>query len=686
VRAAVPAPAVPARQDLAVANDFRADSAPWQRPPGASLIRLGPVSTVCGIYGILRLDGEAASPDALRGMARAAVHRGPDDEGTHSDGPLAFGMRRLSIIDVGGGHQPLSNEDGTLWLVANGEIYNYRELRDQLAARGHRFRTHSDCETILHLYEDHGDECVAHLNGMFGFALWDSTRRRLLVGRDRLGIKPIYLWRDAQRLVFASEAKALLAVPGVAPELDRGALRSYLGLGYVPAPQSMFRGVTKLPPATVLSIADGRIEERRYWRVPAQVDRSTSEADWIDGVRARLEESVRMQMVSDVPIGAFLSGGIDSSAVVAFMAAHSDRPVKTYAIGFRGGEAEAFYNELPHARQVAQRFGTEHHEILVRPDVVDLLPKLLWHMDEPIADTAFITTYLVSEFARRDVTVILSGVGGDELFGGYRRYLGSHYQGYFDRLPQGLRKAAFAVGERLPSDRHSPLGNAMRLARGFLASAGLPFEDRYRSYVEVFSDDACEELLHDRAGDGVDPLRRAFEAAAGDDEVNRMLRVDAETQLPDDLLLLTDKMSMAVSLECRVPLLDHELVELAARMPESVKMRGGRLKHTMKAALKDVLPQNILERRKRGFGTPMGAWLKGELAPLLREVLSEASLRERGLFRHAAVARLIAAHETNRIDGTDHLLALLNFEIWARIYLDRREPADVAGELRAVAA
>lgn len=640
---------------------------------------------MCGIYGILQLDGTPASAEALPAMGRLTVHRGPDDEGAHVDGPLAFGMRRLSIIDVGGGHQPLSSEDGSLWLVANGEIYNYRALRDELAALGHRFKTGSDSETILHLYEQYGDDCVTRLNGMYAFALWDARRRRLLVGRDRLGVKPIYLWNDGRRLVFASEAKAILALPGVRAELDPAALSSYLALGYVPAPQSIFRGIRKLPPATLLSAENGRVSERRYWTLPSEVDRSRSEDDWVAQIRARLEESVRMQMVSDVPIGAFLSGGVDSSAVVAFMSAHSDHPVKTYAIGFGGGEAEAFYNELPFARQVAQQFGTEHHEILVRPDVVSLLPRLLWHMDEPIADTAFITTYLVSQFARKDVTVILSGVGGDELFGGYRRYLGSHYQAYFDRLPNGLRRAASALGEKLPSDRHSPLFNALRLAKGFLSTAGLPFEERYRSYVQVFSDDVADALLRAPRNRDRDPLADAFRAATGSDEINRIFAVDAQTQLPDDLLLLTDKMSMAVSLECRVPLLDHELVELAARMPHEVKIRGGRLKHAMKAALKDVLPPNILRRKKRGFGTPMGAWLKGELAPMVRDLLSADAVAARGLFRHSEVAALIAAHDANRIDGTDRLLTLLNLEIWARIYLDRRSPADVADELKAVA-
>jgi asparagine synthase (glutamine-hydrolysing) len=368
--------------------------------------------------------------------------------------------------------------------------------------------------------------------------------------------------------------------------------------------------------------------------------------------------------------------------VVGLMAAHSDRPIQTYAIGFKGTAADDFYNELPYARRVADLFRTEHHEIVVRPDVVSLLPRLLWHMDEPVSDTAFITTYLVSQFARRDVTVILSGVGGDELFGGYPRYLGNHYQAYFDRLPRWVRRAASAAGALLPSDRHSPFLNFSRLAKGFLATAGLPFEERYRAYLQVFSAQEARRLLRFERTAYSDPIAAAFGHASGADALHRMLEVDAETQLPDDLLLLTDKMSMATSLECRVPLLDHELVELAARMPEDVKIRGGRLKHAMKEAVSGMLPREILERKKRGFGTPMGAWLKDGLAPLVRGLLSEAVVNARGLFHFAEVQNLIAAHDANRIDGTDRLLALMNLEVWSRIYLDRRAPEDVTAELQ----
>jgi asparagine synthase (glutamine-hydrolysing) len=462
--------------------------------------------------------------------------------------------------------------------------------------------------------------------------------------------------------------------------MDPDALSSYLNLGYVAAPKSMFEGIEKLAPAMLLSVENGQVEKRRYWRIPSTIEVGVSEDEWIERVRARLDKAVQMQMVSDVPIGAFLSGGIDSSTVVGLMASHSERPINTYSIGFEGAAAEAYYNELPHARKVARLFGTDHHEIVVRPDTASLLPRLIWHLDEPISDSAFITTYLVSEFARRDVTVILSGVGGDELFGGYRRYLGDHYYAYYERLPAWLRRAAASAGKRLPSDRHSAILNLSRLAKGFLESAELPFEERYRTYVEVFTVPETWRLLrHDSASR--DPIGDAFSEARSADGLNRMLAVDAETQLPDDLLLLTDKMSMATSLECRVPLLDHELVELAARMPQEVKIRGGRLKHALKEAVSDMLPREIIERKKRGFGTPIGAWLKQELAPLMQDLLSDESVNARGLFQAEAVQTLIAKHEANLIDGTDRLLALMNLEIWARIYLDHRSPRDVTAEL-----
>ncbi|HEY4137774.1 MAG TPA: asparagine synthase (glutamine-hydrolyzing), partial [Casimicrobiaceae bacterium] len=450
---------------------------------------------MCGIYGVFNFDATPASAEPLRAMGRITIHRGPDDDGVHVDGPCAIGMRRLSIIDVAGGHQPLRSVDGSLWLVCNGEIYNYRELRAELEARGHQFLTHSDCEVILGLYREVGDAFVDRLNGMFGFALWDASRRRLVVGRDRLGIKPIYTFEDGHRFAFASEAKALLALPGVTPQLNEAALPGYLHLGYVVAPQSLFKGIRKVAPATLITIEDGRVKERRYWQIDGGIDEGRDATEWTAAVRTRLEESVRMQMVSDVPIGAFLSGGIDSSAVVAMMSKHSHGPVKTYSIGFEGSSADDYYNELPYASQIARRFGTDHHEIVVKPDVVSLLPKLVWHLDEPIADTAFITTYLVSKFAREQVTVILSGVGGDEIFGGYRRYLGDHLHRRFAALPGWLQQLAVRTGKSLPSDRHSPLLNAARYAKAFLAAADLPPEERYSAFLQVHTHAEVAELL-----------------------------------------------------------------------------------------------------------------------------------------------------------------------------------------------
>ena len=638
---------------------------------------------MCGIYGILDLAGRPVDPDLLAPMGEVTTHRGPDDHGSFHDGPCAIGMRRLSIIDLAGGHQPLANADRTLWLVCNGEIYNFRELRTTLKARGHRFLTGSDSEVVLHAYAEYGDDFVDHLRGMFGFALWDARRRRLLVGRDRLGIKPIYYVNDGRRLAFASEAKALLELPGFTRQIDTAALASYLQLGYVAAPRSLFQGIAKLPPATLLVAENGRVSSRRYWRVPQTVDRTVSREEWVEKVRSGIERSVAMQMVSDVPLGAFLSGGVDSSAVVGFMAGQSARPIKTYSIGFGGTQADNFYNELPYAKRVAERFSTDHHEIVVKPDVVTLLPRLLWHMDEPIADTAFITTYLVSEFARRDVTVILSGVGGDELFGGYRRYLGNHYASRFGRLPGWIRRSAVKAGAILPSDRHSGVLNAMRLAKGFLATADLSFEDRYRSYVQNASPGIVQRMLRVAPQVAADPVGDALGQAVSEDALNRMLTVDAATQLPDDLLLLTDKMSMATSLECRVPLLDEDLVDLAARMPEDIKIPNGELKHVLKQALSGLLPLDILHRKKRGFGTPMGAWIKGELAPMVDSALSESSISARGWLNYTAVREVVTAHAQNRADYTDLVLSLLNLEVWARIFLDRRSPQDVSDELTA---
>jgi asparagine synthase (glutamine-hydrolysing) len=640
---------------------------------------------MCGIYGILSLaDGRLPTGADLDGMAEWTHHRGPDDEGHYAGEGIAFGMRRLSIIDLAGGKQPIASEDGGCWVVCNGEIYNFRELRDRLKRQGHVFKTGSDSEVVLHAYEEHGDGFIRQLDGMFGFALWDSRRRRLLVGRDRLGIKPIYYRVDDARLIFASELKAILRAPGVEAELDPEALDHYLALGYTPAPYSILRGIRKLPIGTMMVAEGGKVRFETYWRPESEVDESLSEEDWAARVREQLEKSIVSQMVSDVPIGAFLSGGIDSSAVVAFMARHAGAPVRTYSIGFDAEDSGSYFNETPYARKAADLFRTKHREIIVRPDVSKLLPKLLWHMDEPIADSAFITTYLVAEFARQDVKVILSGVGGDELFGGYRRYLGEHYVGMLRWMPRWVRRGILKpLARALPSDRHSAWMNFSRYARAFLLSLDLPFEERYRAYMGVFSEEQRRRLLASGAAGGRsnDAMLSAFTLAKSRDALNRLIEVDLSTQLPDDLLLLTDKMTMATSLECRVPLLDQALVDLSLRMPGRMKVRGRTLKYILKRALDGVLPPEILHRQKRGFGAPMGAWIKKELAPLLGIVLSAQAVERRGVFSWDELRRTIELHQANREDHTDHLLALMHFEIWCRLYLDGASPEELTAQL-----
>lgn len=639
---------------------------------------------MCGIYGILDGSGQSLDRGVIERMGLVMRHRGPDDEGFFAGDTLMFGMQRLSIIDVDGGHQPIANEDESVIAICNGEIYNFRELRQDLRERGHTFRTGSDSEVIVHLYEEYGDDCVRHLRGMFALAIWDKKERRLVLARDRLGIKPLYLCSANGRLIFASELKSILEVPGVAREIDADALHEYLALGYVPAPKSMLKGIEKLPPGTTLVADRAGVRTKTWWRPPQDEPEQRSRQDWAGDIAAAIESSVVAQMVSDVPLGAFLSGGVDSSAVVAYMAKNSSRPVKTYSIGFDTGTGGSYYNELPYARRVAQLFATEHHEIVVRPDVTTLLPELLWHMDEPIADAAFVTTYLVSKFAREDVTVILSGVGGDELFGGYRRYWSEHLARQYRRIPAALRQRVLQpLGRRLPSDRHSRLFDWTRLAKGFLAGAELPADERYEDFVRVFGRGQVEQVLGVPAAGRSAALQNAFAGARSSDALQRLIDVDLATQLPDDLLMLTDRMSMAASLECRVPLLDDRLLELAGRMPSSMKVHGLTLKYAMKEALRGVLPDDIIDRKKRGFGAPIGGWFKKELADYLDTVLNEETVRERGVFDWPAIKRLRDDHRNNRQDCTDHLLSLMNFELWSQIYLDGDTCEEISGRIAA---
>jgi asparagine synthase (glutamine-hydrolysing) len=603
-------------------------------------------------------------------MGEVMRHRGPDDEGCHLGPGIAMGMRRLSIIDLTGGHQPIPNEDRTVWAVCNGEIYNFKELRRELEKAGHRFQCDSDTEVLVHLYEQDGLDFLKKLRGMFGLALWDANRRRLVLARDRVGEKPLYLYKDHERLIFASEVKSILECEGVPRRVNPRALHDYCALGYVPAPHTMFEGIEKLLPGEVLVLEKGEITTKPYWDVSFDHVEERTEEEWIELLRAKLLESVRMQMVSDVPLGAFLSGGIDSSTIVAAMAQNFDRPVNTYSIGFEG--PDQFYNELPFARSVAKQYATNHHEIVVRPDVCKLLPQLIWHMDEPVADSALITTYLIAKLAGESVTVILSGVGGDELFGGYRRYLGESIGAYYRRLPGFVRRKALPfLLSRLPQDRHSGFANYARLASSYVRSAELEPDQAYSDFISVFSPAVRAELLGKQEPASDSAVERYFARCRNAESLHRDMYVDIKTSLADDLLLLTDKMTMAASIECRAPLLDYELVELTARMPARMKVKGLTLKYLFKKAAAKWLPAEILERKKRGFGAPVGSWFRDQLQPLVEDCLSREQIAKRSFFDPGTVERIIASHRARTADHTDHLLALITFELWCRVFIDQ---------------
>lgn len=637
---------------------------------------------MCGIVGMTTPEARRSTTlQVVRRMAGSIVHRGPDDEGFHAGSRAVLGMRRLSIIDLAGGHQPIANEDESLWVVCNGELYNFRRLRAELERAGHVFRTGSDVEVLLHLYEERGERLLEHVSGMFAFALWDERRQRLLLGRDRLGIKPLYYTEVGGELAFASEVKALLEVPGVESALDVGALREYLAIGYCVAPSTIFRAVRKLPPATLLTWSAAGVRISRYWEPPTDTQLQLSRREWAERIRAELERSVGEHMISDVPIGAFLSGGVDSSAIVALMSAHSDQPVNTYSIGYGSGSAESYYDELGYARQVAERFQSRHNEITVRPEMAGLLPRLLWHLEEPVSDSAVTATYLVSELAARQVKVILSGVGGDELFGGYKRYLGDAYSRRYQRLPRWLRRGVVApLAELLPSGRQNRWSDLGRYVRKFIAASELDWREQYRRFIEIQARGTLARMLVDAPG-GPDGFDRIIGVEGAGDPLLRLLRVDCATQLPEDLLLLTDKASMARSIECRVPFLDHRLVEVAAQMPWDVKIMGGELKSLLKEALTGVVPPAVLKRGKRGFGAPVGAWFKQQLRPLRNSLLSRETIERRGVLSWPVIEQVMAAHDANREDYTDLTLVLVNLEIWCRVFLDGHSPADVGQEL-----
>jgi asparagine synthase (glutamine-hydrolysing) len=621
---------------------------------------------MCGIAGIVSV----GQPDAalVRRMCDMLAHRGPDGAGYHESAHAALGMRRLAIIDVAGGQQPVYNEDRTVAAVFNGEIYNFAELRAELRRRGHRMVTDGDSECIPHLYEEYGDSLVDHLRGMFAFAVWDGTRRRLLLARDRVGKKPLYWRHDGRSLFFGSELKALAVDPSLARRVDRVALHHYLTYQYVPAPWSIYEGVSKLPPGHILTWQDRKIETRRYWELScSSPERFSSVAEAAERLRELLLEATRIRMMSERPLGAFLSGGVDSSAVVAAMARCSSEPVKTFSIGFE----DAMFDERTYARIVAKRYGTDHHEQVVTSSALEVLPSLAWHYDEPFADSSAIPTFYVSQLSSQHVTVVLTGDGGDESFGGYMRYLAMAVGGLLP-VPGVIRPGLRGLSSHLAAAGDRP--RLHRAARA-LDVLGQPPSRRYARLVSCFMPEQKFEIYSDELREqvgGIDSYQlidQAFAASSAPSRTGKILDADIHTYLPGDILVKLDIASMACSLEARCPFLDHHLMEWAAALPTRFKLRGGTTKFLLKKAMEPWLPSELLNRSKQGFGVPMATWLRTSFHELARDVLTDGTARSRGLFRQDAIANMLAEHD----QGHNHaplLWALIQFELWHRAYVD----------------
>jgi asparagine synthase (glutamine-hydrolysing) len=625
---------------------------------------------MCGIAGFIESKMiDAASERArevLDRMCRVIRHRGPDDQGMFVKEGVALGMRRLSIIDLAGGHQPMSGEDGKVSVVFNGEIYNYLEIKKELEARGHRFQTNSDTETIVHAYEEYGAGCVESLRGMFAFAVWDERERKLFIARDRAGKKPLYYTLTPQgTLIFGSELKSLLEHPEARREINMDALDAYLSLGYVPDPLSIFRDIHKLPPGHHLTFQAGRLSVEQYWDFRYEVTEARPLEDYLEELNALLDESVRLRLVADVPLGAFLSGGVDSSAVVGLMSRHTDRPVKTFSIGFH----EDGYDELKYARLAAARFKTEHHEFIVTPEICRIVDELAWHLDEPFADSSAIPTYAVSKLAREHVKVVLSGDGGDELFAGYTRYAVDRGRSGYARLPRVLRR-----GLMQPLSRSLPHG---AWGRNYLHNVALDPLQRYLDSVSYFTSLNKRSLYSTDFRSQLNGLNTAaalFEELGAQvksgDPLDSLLYLDSKTYLPGDILTKVDRMSMAASLEARVPLLDHKLIEFVTRIPSKFKMKGAETKQIFKRAVRGLVPDEILDRPKQGFGLPIQKWINQELRSYIRDVLLDRRTRERGYFDQDYVQVLLDEHERERRDHTSSLWALFMLELWHRTFMD----------------
>lgn len=627
---------------------------------------------MCGICGVVsRHDDRPVNEAMLRYMNDIMRHRGPDDAGLFIDQRAGLAMRRLSIIDLATGHQPIANEDDSIWIVFNGEIYNHLEIRRTLEAKGHIFTTQSDTEVIVHAYEEYGDDCVLHLNGMFGFALWDTKRQRLLIARDRLGIKPIFYYLSATHLIFASELKAVIAHPDTPRDIDFSALDQFLTLEYIPSPRTIFKNIYKLPPGHILVLENGEQHIEKYWDIQFQPVTADPQA-CLEQLADLIRDAVKIRLMADVPLGAFLSGGIDSSTVVSFMSEVSDLPVRTFSIGF----GDPTYNELPYARMVANTFGAQHYEEYLEPDINELIQRLVTHFDEPFADFSIFPTFLVSQVARRFVKVVLSGDGGDEIFAGYDTYLAQRMdQRFYGRLPQWLRQTALPrVFEHIPPQptKKGLINKAKRFVEG---GALPPTWQHVRWMMFMHEVDKAQlyrpDILAARNGDSAGALiEHYFRQAAVTDPITQQQFVDVKTYLVDDILTKVDRMSMAASLETRVPLLDHRIVEFALNLPPHMKLNRGETKAILRQMMKSRLPAAVLNKPKEGFSIPLKHWLRQELRPLMMDLLSPQTITRRGYFEPRQVAKWLEEHQSRQANHSHRLWALMVFELWHRQAID----------------
>ncbi len=638
---------------------------------------------MCGIAGIVGPE----SPDGclIDSMLEVIRHRGPDDSGVYAANGVSLGHRRLSIIDLDGGHQPISNVDRSTWMVFNGEIYNYESLREKLAARGYRFLTHSDSEVIVALYDEYGAACVDHLRGMFAFAIWDTRKQQIFAARDHLGQKPFFFARDGNRLIFASEIKSLLAADPSLCELDKEALDQYLSLRIIAPPRSMFRRIRKLPPGHTLTFsAGGGMQIKRYWDLDYEPKIHGSEQDLVDQLEAQIIESLKLHMVSDVPVGAFMSGGLDSTLVVSMLMKHvATEPIRTFSVGLPYKQ----FDEAPYAKMVAERYGTLHHEKIISPSLIDALPDLVWHLDEP-SDPLSVCTYLIAGIAREQVKVVLGGDGGDELFGGYDRYYGNKYADIYATIPVSLRK--YLIGpllELLPDggwykSRAHQIKWLHRLAE-------LEGGDRYAASLGYFyfNHDQRNELYDSRMLDqfaDMDPglsIREPYQRAKAKNIIDRMLYADSQVRLPDHPVMILDRMTMAHSLEARSPLMDHRLSEFAARLPVNMKVRGRSLRYIQYRLCERYLPEEVLHRPKQGFSSALPYMLKDEYTHLYQAVLKNSHLARDGYLKQKVIDSYVTQHQARRTDHGNRLWLLINSEVWYRMFLDGMGRSDIAAQV-----